>query len=774
MTLKLHYLGRAALVFPTLFLAVPALAMNMASDAASDAGAEDSGHAPIQVIGHRDPVGLLPAQDAPRSISAISSEFITKQAPTMNAFQLVNILPGANVAMSDPYGLSASSGITLRGLGQDSIGVLMEGAPQNDIGYFYAYPAQFADTENIKQIILAQGSVDIDSPVVAAAGGMISLSLDDPKDQMGALVNLSYGSYDARRAFVRVDTGEIGNSGVRAFLSYSNNRADNWRGAGFDKRQHVDAKFLTTWGDSNRASISFSYNDAKTSTYPAVTKADWKAVGRDYNFDADYGDGNLNYWRLYRAPFRNLYISAPLQVALNDRLTLNNSAYLQMGHGNSPYGTELWTEGNYLGTELLDEPINLPGAVDGKANVMGNWTGKQFRVGDVAKLTLQAGAHRVTAGLWFDYGTDRVTQSYTSLNADGRPVDEWGYQDKAIRTADGRLLAYENARTVTVTKGAFLADSIALSDKLGVDVGLKAVNVLRRGHNYLPGPQSDIRYSSSALLPRAAIRYDVGDSQQIFANVNTNFRIPNEFALYDYYYDGVVVSQGSTSLKNEYSVSSELGYRYNGAKLSLALTAFHYWFRNRQVPTILNDGGAQVSATVNAGSMRSHGLDAEISYRPTEGWGIYLSGEILRTKLLDDLPVGYDFLPTKGKNAVASPKYQFAAGSSYDDGLLFGSMALKYVGRQYATFMNDESIKPYATLDLSIGVHLAGMLDGKRTDLRLNAINITNPKVLSGVYSVSSNALDTEGRGGTNIYGSAPSYYIGSGRAFVGTLSRAF
>jgi iron complex outermembrane receptor protein len=765
MTRKITPLGRVAFIFP-MMLASPALAME--ADAADSAE-----QAQIQVIGHRDPVGLLPAQDTPRSISAIGAEFITKQAPTMNAFQLVSILPGANVAMSDPYGLSASSGITLRGLGQDSIGVLMEGAPQNDIGYFYAYPAQFADTENIKQIRLAQGSVDIDSPVVAAAGGMISLSLDDPKDQMGALVNLSYGSYDARRLFVRVDTGEIGNSGVKAFLSYSNNRADNWRGAGFDKRQHVDAKFLTEWGDRNRASISFSYNDAKTSTYPAVSKADWQDVGRDYNFDAEYGDGNLNYWRLYRAPFRNLYISAPLQVALNDRLTLNNNAYLQMGHGNSPYGTELWTDGNYLGTELLDQPINLPGAVDGKANVMGNWTGKQFRVGDVAKLTLQAGAHRITAGLWFDYGTDRVTQSYTSLNADGHPVDEWGYQDKAIRTADGRLLAYENARTVTVTKGAFLADSIALNDKLGVDVGLKAVNVLRRGHNYLPGPQSDIRYSSSALLPRAAVHYRPDQRQQIFANVNTNFRIPNEFALYDYYYGGVVAEQGRTNLKNEYSVSSELGYRYNGATLSFALTAFHYWFRNRQVPTILDDA-AQVSATVNAGSMRSHGLDAEISYRPTEGWGLYLSGEILRTKLLDDLPVGEDFLPTKGKQAVASPRYQFAAGSSYDDGLLFGSFALKYVGRQYSTFMNDESIKPYTTLDLSIGVHLAGLLDGKRTDLRLNAINITNPKVLSGVYTVSNNALETEGRGGTSIGGSAPSYYIGSGRAFVGTLSRAF
>ena len=91
--------------------------------------------AEIRVTGHRDPEGLLPDQTEPQAVSAISADFIVKQAPTLNAFQLVNLLPGANVSSSDPYGLSTSSSLTLRGLGQDEIGVLMEGAPQNDIGY---------------------------------------------------------------------------------------------------------------------------------------------------------------------------------------------------------------------------------------------------------------------------------------------------------------------------------------------------------------------------------------------------------------------------------------------------------------------------------------------------------------------------------------------------------------------------------------------------------------------------------------------------------------
>ena len=123
---------------------------------------------------------------------------------------------------------------------------------------------------------------------------------------------------------------------------------------------------------------------------------------------------------------------------------------------------------------------------------------------------------------------------------------------------------------------------------------------------------------------------------------------------------------------------------------------------------------------------------------------LYLSGEYLHARLDDDLPVGGDLLPTRGKHAVSSPTVQFGAGGTYDDGRFFGSIASKYLGRQYASFMNDESIKGYATLDLSIGVHLADWLDGKRTDLRVNAINVTDPHVLAGVQAVTPNAQDTD------------------------------
>ena len=59
------------------------------------------------------------------------------------------------------------------GLGSDEIGYVLNGMPLNDIAYYTGYPNQFADTENLQRIELSQGSGDLDSPVINAAGGLM-------------------------------------------------------------------------------------------------------------------------------------------------------------------------------------------------------------------------------------------------------------------------------------------------------------------------------------------------------------------------------------------------------------------------------------------------------------------------------------------------------------------------------------------------------------------------------------------------------------------------
>ena len=55
-------------------------------------------------VGGQPGGGLIRPETATKSTSTASSDFIRRQAPTENAFQLVSLLPGANVATSDPRG----------------------------------------------------------------------------------------------------------------------------------------------------------------------------------------------------------------------------------------------------------------------------------------------------------------------------------------------------------------------------------------------------------------------------------------------------------------------------------------------------------------------------------------------------------------------------------------------------------------------------------------------------------------------------------------------
>jgi iron complex outermembrane receptor protein len=748
---------------------------------AADLEGPDSPVGEVVIEDRRIGGGLIAAEDKPQSVSTVGTDYIAEQAPTEHAFQLVKLLPGANVATSDPFGVSNSYSLSLRGLGQDEIGVLLDGAPQNDIGYFYAYPSQFIDAENLRQVSLAQGAVDLESPTLNGVAGLLSVSSRDPDKTYGGLADVTYGSYNLKRGFLRLDTGEIPDTGLSAFLSYSHTDVDNWRGYGRDKKQHVDFKAVEEWGDGNRIAIAASYNDAVTSGYPQPTLSDWQQYGRGFNYDSSYLNaanptGDLNYWKLYQSTFRNLYFSLPSTFKLAEDITFDVTPYVQKGYGNSPYATQLTTTGNYVGTSPNTVSLNLPNAQDGVANVMGDYTGDQFRSGVVAKLTWQLANHTLVAGYWFDYGDDVDQEPFTGLNPTGDVPTLWAYSSSLIRTTDGQIYYAMNEHTVTQVQAGFVADSAKfLDDKLQVDVGFKGVYSSRNGTNNLPGPQYDISSYNFQPLPRAAVRYQLDAADQIFADITTSFRAPNEYDFYDTYYGGALDSAASgRSLKPERSVAEELGYRYQRGGVLASLTAFNYDFSDRQIATVVDQGGALINATVNAGGQTSRGVDAELGLPPVYGVTPYFSAEYLDATVTSNIAVGDDVLPTKDKTAVRSPRFQGAAGLSYRGDHLSGSFSVKYLGSQYSTFMDDEKIPGYAQLDASVGYEFGDLAYAKHPAIRINLLNLTDRKVLSGVATTSTNANDVTGLRGTTIAGSAPTYYIGAGFAASVTISAGF
>jgi len=717
--------------------------------------------------------GLITKQLAPKSVSTISSAYIQTQASIQNVYQYIQLAPGALVSTTDPFGLSEQFSINVRGLGQDELGYVLEGMPLNDIGFYTAYPSQFIDSENIDEVSLAQGSADLDSPVISAAGGLMSITMLDPSVHPGGSVDVSYGSYHTDREFIRLDSGLIGDTGIRAFISYSHTDSDLWRGPGAVKRQHIDWKFVKEWGEGNRVTWSGEYHDGITPIYTLPTLQQYQQYGTKYNYDSTFSPGDGNYWRLTTGTFRIVYMAAPARFPLADDLVLNVTPYWQYGYGNSPYATYPLTEtGNYEG---VDGPytINIPNYAATGGAVQANYQDLQYRAGLVAKLTYTLGHNSFLLGAWTDYSDETDTESYTGLSPQGIPGDIWADTNAGLlRLPNGQLFLAGGDHVITKTNEVFVADTLhLLDDKLTAELGFKEAMVSRGGTNSVPGPQYRADINNAEPLPRLAIRYQATPQDQFFSSATTNFRTPSEATFFNQYYGGAVYSAANTNQKPEYSIEEEIGYRYNGPFLTGSIDFFNYNFTDRQIATL---NAQLVNVSTNAGGQTSRGIDAELGTKAWNHLSTYTSFEYLNATIDNNIAAYGDYVPTRGKTAVRSPRVQAAIGLSYDDGDIFGNINVKFVDKQYSTFMDDQTIPAYVTMDVAAGYRFPSIGLKGRPEIKLNLININEGDYLSGVANPTTNANTVIGRFGNAIPGSSPTYYLSAGFTALVTLKQAF
>ncbi len=718
--------------------------------------------------------GLIKVQTAPKSVSTVSNDYIQKQAPATSPFMLVQLLPGAVVSEVDPWGLSGGS-IALRGLDQTEMAFIWEGMPISDVGVYTTYPSEFADGENMSELSLQQGSSNIDTPTINGSGGLFTFHDRDPSQHMGGLFDYGYGSYKYNREFGRFDTGEIGNTGIRAFISASYQHDRAWRGSGVDNKTHMDWKFLKEWGNGNRVALAGAYQYAIQNSYPNPTLAQWDQYGRSFNFDGTYSYGDLNYWKLNRNPYHNFEMSAPSHFNLGRGVTVDFTPYMWHGYGNGTIALPVYNGVNFLGAQAVN--LSVPGGdSENGAPFLYAFIDDQYRSGFNSTVKYRSGINTVYAGWWFDYSNDHDYYTYSPVGQNGEPVSVWG--DRGIlRDTDGTPFLGRNDDTKTTIHALYLGDQLSLlGDRLKLDAGFKEAIINRDGTNYLPGPQYKAVLNDSQPLPAISAHYQVNEKNQIFASVSTNFRSPVNTTLYNTYsyLDGSVANIGSTDVRDEYSISEELGYRYTGTELVASVSYFHYNFTNRQIATAVAGTNGAVTTSINAGGQTSDGINAELGTRPFFHFRPYVAAQYLHTSIDNNIAVGGDDLPTRGKDAVRSPHFVGSVGIDWDNGRFFWNWNMRYIGKQYSTFMNDEAIPAYYEMGGTVGLRLPDIGRAKSPTLQLNLVNLTDNHFLSGINSVSTNALNTVGKFGTVIDGTAPNYNVGEGFAAIATVKVGF
>ncbi len=754
--------------------------------------------------------GYMIEEEATKTRSTVTRDAIDKLSPTANPYQMIQLLPGANVSSVDAFGLVGGN-ITMRGFNSDQIGLTIEGAPVNDSGNYALFPQEYVDSENIGQVSTAQGSPDLDSPHIGATGGVINIYMREPSKTKGGMAGFSYGSNSTMRGFLRGETGQIGD--FRAFASMSRYTGHHWNDPGVNNRSHFDFKGVYEPGNGNRVALSVIYNEAVNNSYFNPTQAQYNSgnagwlttLPSSFFTGPDQSANSAFNWFGFRVnPFKNAIVSLPSSFAVAKDVTWDSIPYFWYGFGNGG-GTATMSEqpagsasnGVFFGSKSVGG-TNLTG-VDWTGNGIVTATNKALyynpsitlthRPGIINKLTYSIGDHKLVAGYWFELARHQQTAPYASLTAGGSISDPYLSSGSYYITSgpfSGQQLNRRNTVTQTMTNMLFVGDTWSpFGDKLAIEYGVKQVWINRRVSNFLPGATPLNTFDDQATLPQVGFRYKIDEMNQVFGSLGTSFRSTPNFTLTEAYSNSTgALTTPIKPLPAEQSMTLELGHRYQGEMFSTSLSVFGTHYRNRQISSNIQDpsgGTGTINVAINAGSVDIWGVDGEIGTRRLwGGWRGYVSGELLHTKLLDNMAAGtttgaVDYLQTAGKQLPRAPNYQMGLGVDYDDGHLFGNISYKYIGRQFSTLMNDETMSAYGRLDSGIGYRFDSVGGLIKPEFKLNFYNLQNARSLIGVNGVQPNAQQQIGLlGGVIRASSAPTYYLGQGFAVMASFKTGF
>lgn len=747
----------------------------------------------VTVLGRTAPTqqpggGLLDVETAPRAVQSVTSDFISKQAPTTNVEQLMNMLPSATVTQADPYGLQTGN-VYVRGLSSQQISFILEGTPLNDIGAASFYAHEQVEAEDLEEVSLQPGSVNIASPTINATGGQVFMKMRDPEKEFGGLVDFSKGSDNMDREFIRLNTGDIMDSGVYGMAAYSHTFSNNWVGPGGVQKHHIDAKLKTEWDDGSTLAAVVSWNWEVATFYRNPSLAQFNTFGNHFTYDETYTPNDTAYYRLNVNPYKNLTISIPAHIVANSRWSFDNTPYLWYGEGSGNFGSTMTVGSTYVGNQqvTLDPPPpgqpTTPGATTLVEQISHNY---QLRGGNVFQANFALSADNLlTAGWWLQISDQHNNTRIGLANqATGAPLNYWG-QNSYFTYNGGHPYDTPSYTNKTAVNMLFLSDTGSyFDDKLKVEAGFKYAWVNTTIDSKVPGANPHQVLLTQKLLPQLGVSWEFDSENQAYFTVSTNFRTPLSSSLLNQYNRNTgVQTSASGPTKPEFSVAEELGWRYNGDFIVASLSGFHYYFTNRQLTLSQQFGSQALTQSINAGDQETWGVDGQIATRPIFfHLRPYATFEYLSAKIESDLPttsrlnnvVQADYLPTKGKTQIASPKFQAGAGLDYDDGDFFIAGEVKYVDSQYSTFMNDEKIPGYATSNINLGYRLPPMGFAKAPQIQLNLTNIGDTSALTGVSGFQTNAKPTVGLLGGTVSAGTPTYYLMPHFTAMVTVSTAF
>ena len=393
------------------------------------------------------------------------------------------------------------------------------------------------------------------------------------------------------------------------------------------------------------------------------------------------------------------------------------------------------------------------------------------RVGLISALDVTLGDHKIEFGGWYEHNSTTQWRRWYAV-----PVGNAGLSTPYIRPREvmAPLFTQYQGEARIEQLQLHLQDTWQATDRLLVQAGFKTSAQWADGRYPVQPRAGSLSGLSGGLpqgkidtkkwfLPAVGAKYDFNGHEQVYFNVQKNLR------QYQAYLAGgggpwFTGSQSAfdafaTQGKPESSWTYEVGLRTNrnfGGDVSLnaQVNYYHVDFNNRLLAISTNPGGIAgsgitggTSILVNVGDVKTDGVDAAVTLRLGRNVSLYNAASYNLSKYQSDytstatgigaatgtciggyLVVG-GVVPTCGKLLPGIPKWLNKTVATVSFGPFETQLIGDYVGRRFATFSNDVSVKSYFLTSLRVAVRLTDdILPLRKAELALNITNLTQEK----------------------------------------------
>lgn len=679
---------------------------------------------------------------------------VSGQKGQSNVYESVSIIPGIIFEGLDPNNMATEqANVRIRGV-RGYLGAMTVNGIPNYGGNPMGPRAYIYDMENFDSVAVYKGAVPADLGVgVGNRGGALELRPMWAKEQFGITVTPSYGSYDYKKLYARIDTGTLPLTEGRLSASYSYSQEDKWKGPGdLGPRNNANVTFVQPLGNYITVSVWGNFNDIHQYKYRSLTYTQIQNL--DDNYKLDFNE-NLTgtpandkyYYKFNEEEHRNIDAFTAIDIKVKP-ITVTLKPYISDEDATIRDGAKIST---YDGVQKRTRDIQRKGII-GEI------------VTDLRSVTVAAGYH-------FEQSDMNIyTQNY-QIQSDGSLV----YKGYGILATSGDTYVNSPYAKIAGNFGRFKCQAglkyfrFKDSDSEGYTTTGTPPQLVRAPDLDRTGRVYDI------WLPSAGVSYTFTKEFEIYGSYGRNFIRPYAYmplvSLYNrlrsqFQAAGITLNDLFKGYDIEQSDNIDVGIRYKNDIVELTPTVFVS--RHKNLLTNITDNrvtdpstSKPISYQQNVGKANGYGAEVGINVFIKDYITVFVNPTYNRLVYDGDIVYQGTDYNNDGKQIVDVPVWSVTGGiiGTYKGFEIIPVFC--YVGKRWGDVAHNEKVDAYYVTNLKLSYTREDVPATKSITVTLELDNIFNKKYVSII-----NAMDDAVSG--------TSYYVGAPFSIKGSVSCTF